>query len=142
MPDEDEQPVWKSCVDRALLRATCSGQPFSAESILDCVGLVNCEQTLTYVRRRLAALGGANQPTVTDADTLKPWDEIAPEERIDAVIAVMLSDLDSLDGEEKEQALNTKRRWTFLREALQRHELRGLLLDETRRFVRERGGDK
>jgi hypothetical protein len=142
MPDEDEQPVWKNCVDRAILVATCSGQPFSAESILDHVGLVSCEQTLSYTRRRLAALGGANQPTVTDADTLKPWDEIAPEERIDAVIAVMLSDLDTLGDEEKEKALNTRRTWTFLRESLQRNELRGLLLDETRRFVRERGGDK
>jgi hypothetical protein len=83
MPDEDEQAVWQNLIDRAISRAAGSDKPFSAETILDAVGLVCRPQTLDYVRRRLGALGGANQTTVTDADTLMPWDDFAPKERID-----------------------------------------------------------
>ena len=56
--------------------------------------VVAARRALNYVRRRLSAIGGANQATVTDADTLRPWDDIAREDRIDAAVAVIFSDID------------------------------------------------
>jgi hypothetical protein len=143
MPNEDDQqpPEEQNRIDRSLLALTCSGSSFGVEDVVNNAGIADWSpfrpQALAYARKRLSAIGGANQPTVIDADKLTPWDDFAPEERIDAMVAVIFSDLDSLDEDEKIKALNTRRTWTFLRESFQRNELRDLLLDQHRKFIRE-----
>jgi hypothetical protein len=143
MPNDDDQqpPEEQNRIDRSLQALTGGGRPFSVDDVVANAGIADWSpfrpQALAYARRKLAAIGGANQTTVTDAAQLRPWEDFAPEERIDALLDVIFSDLDGLDEEAKNRALNAIQTWTFLRESFRRNELHALLLSEKRKFIRE-----
>jgi hypothetical protein len=135
---DDDQPVWQQCVNSAIARAveaaTKDAEPgnvrwtVTAESILDQCGLVCCPMTLHYTRHLLCVIGTPNQPPPID---------IPREEAIDAMLKVLFANEHNLHDERQERTLNARRTWRVLKEILQRHELRALLIGEQRRFIRE-----
>jgi hypothetical protein len=130
---DDDQPVWQQCVDRAISRAVeaatkeaeASGDSrgFSVWDILDSAGLVASPDTVAYVRHMLAGIGAPNAPPI----------DMPPEEKISSMLKVLSVDADT------EEAKNTLRTWKVLREMNERNQLRSLLLNQARKFIRDQG---
>jgi len=127
MTDEEKVEQWHHAIDRSISRAMRSEQPFTAETIIDDAGLLLCGETARYLRHVLNA--------ICPSEPIRRDDIIPIEERAECLVKVIFADVDKLPDEARDRALNAQRSLRVIRQLYERMQLRGLLAEETRRFI-------